>query len=197
MKDELTLFTTATFVDNNSMEELKNSLLLCCLPFQFNMSTVRVHCSFSIQNLVMLDSLVTHRIILTGVGLTNINDHTIANTANLEAELFKLDASGNPVSAPDLLRIVCMLNSRIHPNGLSSRQMLTDSRRGLNKHCLQFTDQLISDKQEDFHVASYPFRTNYSKLLPFSRSQAYHYVERKKKVTASPDSSSDCDLKVT
>ena len=165
------------------------------------MSTVRVHCSFSIQNLVMLDSLVTHRIILTGVGLSNINNHTITNTAKLE-ELYKLDASGNPVSASDLLRIVCMLNSFIHPNGLSSRQMLTDSRRGLNKHRLQFIDKLISDKQKNFHVASYPFSTDYSKLQPFSRSQAYtilsnHYVERKKKVAASPDSSSDFDSQVT
>ena len=55
----------------------------------------------------------------------NINKNPVAEKANqeLEKELLKVDPTGNPVTAVNLLQAVCLLNSRIRSCGLSSREM--------------------------------------------------------------------------
>ena len=148
VRDYLTSFTSATFLSNESAEECKNGLILCCLPLQFNQSVVRVDCAPSLQKLKREDSLRHYNILLEIGQAKNINKNPVAERANqeLEAELLKVDPTGNPVSAVTLLKAVCILNSRIRSNGLSSREMIPRLDQISGKH-LSFEDQLLSDKQ--------------------------------------------------
>ena len=126
MRDVLTSFTTATFVNDETAQELKNGLLLCCLPLKFDQSMVRVDCASGLQKLAKSSSLAEHNLILDIGRSKNVNKNPIAERANqeLEIELLKIDPSGNAVSAVDLLRAVCTLNSGIRSNGLSSKEMV-------------------------------------------------------------------------
>ena len=129
VSDDLTYFTTATFMSDTSIDELRNSLRLCCLPLKVDQSLTRVHCSLGLQKLMNFDTFVTHEhdIILVAKHHPDM-DYTKSN-GDLQLELFKLDPSGNPVSATDLLSAVGVVNSHIHSNGLSSQQMLTNTRQ--------------------------------------------------------------------
>ena len=142
-----TSLTSATFVSDESAEECKNGLILCCLPLQFNNSVVRVDCAPSLQKLKRLGSLSQYNIILEVGEAKNIHKNPVAERANqeLEAELLKVDLTGNPVSAVTLLKSVCILNSRIRSNGLSAKEMMTRRDQISGKH-LTFKDQLLSDK---------------------------------------------------
>ena len=150
VRDYLTSFTSATFLSNESAEECKNGLILCCLPLKFDQSIVRVDCAPSLQKLKREDSLKHCNIILEIGKAKNINKNPVAERANqeLEAELLKVDPTGNPVSAVTLLQAVCALNSRIRSNGLSSKEMITRRDQISGKH-LNFKDQLLSDKQHE------------------------------------------------
>ena len=59
------------------------------------------------------------------------------------------------MSAVDLLKAVCTLNSRIRSNGLSSKEMLT-RRDQLSGHHLSFTDQVILNKQQKARDTNHP-----------------------------------------
>ena len=106
MSDDLTSFSTATFVSDMSADELKKGLLLCCHPLDINQSTMKVDCT---PMLPKCDSLLTeHNIILEVRCLNSLDKNSIANraTKELEFELTKIYPSGNPVSAVSLLRTV-------------------------------------------------------------------------------------------
>ena len=127
VRHALTSFTTATFVTDKTINELKDGLLLCCLPLQLPQSTVYVDCSSELQNLISVKSLFKHNMVLNIGQVKNKDETLIFKQVNqeLELELFKVDPSGNPVSAIDLLNAVHSLNSHIQSNGFSSKEMLS------------------------------------------------------------------------
>ena len=149
VRDCLTSFTTATFLLNETAEELKNGILLCCLPLQFDYTEVRVDCATGLKKLAVNNSLREYGITLDVGHAKNVNKKPVAECANqeVELELLKIDPSGNPVSAVVLLRAVCSVNSRIRSNGLSSKEMFTRRDQTSGDH-LRFTDSHIAEKQE-------------------------------------------------
>ena len=107
-----------------------DSLLLCCLPLQYNQSLVNVICTSELQKLHTKQNLLApHNITLGFRQLMPLDRYYIASVNHeLKLELQKLGHCGNPVAAVDLLRAVCMLNSQTYSNGLSRKQMFFNSR---------------------------------------------------------------------
>ena len=101
--------------------DLTQCLLLCCLPFQGTQSSLKVNCTYELQNLINWDVLTQHNIILDVTGLKHMDFNYISKQANqeLELELLKTDPSGSPVSAKGLLNAVFSLNSNKHSKGSS------------------------------------------------------------------------------
>ena len=171
VRDCLTSFTTATFLLNETAEELKNGILLCCLPLQFNQSEVRVDCATGLKKLAVNSSLKEYGITLDVGHAKNVNKNPVAERANqeLELELLKVDPSGNPVTAVVLLQAVCSLNTRIRANGLSSKEMFTRRDQTSGDH-LKFSDSHIAEKQQSTrsknHAYSSKSKARGSNLAP-------------------------------
>ena len=149
VRDCLTSFTSATFVNDETAGEYKRALILCCLPLKFEKSTVRVDCAPALKTLTNDESLSIHGIVRDVGNPKNVNKNPVAEKANqeLEKELLKADPSGKPVSAVILLQAVCVLNSRIRSSGLSAREMFLGRDQVTGNH-LKFTDKQLCDHQE-------------------------------------------------
>ena len=149
VRDCLTSFTSATFINDESAAEYKKALVLCCLPLKFGQSTIRVDCAPALRNLSKDLTLHQHGLVLDLGNPKNVNKNPVAEKANqeLEKELLKVDPSGNPVSAVTLLQAVCVLNSRIRSCGLSSREMFL-GRDQITGKILNLSDKHLSDNQE-------------------------------------------------
>ena len=158
VRDCLTSFTCATFINDETAAEYKNALILCCLPLKFNKSTIRVDCAPALQKLISNDSLASHGISLDMGNPKNVNKNPVAEKANqeLEKELLKVEPTGNPISAVVLLQAVCLLNSRIRSCGLSSREMFLGRDQVTGSH-LKFSDKQISEFQESTRAKNHDY----------------------------------------
>ena len=175
--DNLTSFTTATFLTDKTDEEFKNGLVLCCLPLGFD--HVRVDCASGLLKFAKFNSIAAYDIIVD-IGREKLNkDPTAAHVhQELENELLKLNLhDNNSLSGADLLKAVYSLNARIRSNGVSSKQMLTVTRHN-NKtpeNTLLFMNKLDVEEQE----------VNQNKIHAIINSRT------KEKVIPSSDSLSD------
>ena len=221
VRDILTSYTTATFVNDVSANELKNGLLLCCLPLQISQSTVYVNHTSRLQELTKFKSLVKCDCTLHIRQAESKENLTFEQACKeLKLELKKVDPSESPVSAINLLSAIHNINLLIRSNGLSAKTMLSNHILSkCNENCTglvppysthlgsfvflknavsQFTPcqpfMIMDIKQDDFILQKVlPSGLLSSKLycIPKSKVHATKSSKRKEKVTARCDYSSD------
>ena len=159
VRDTLTSFTAATFIQNETASEYRDAIMMCTLPMKSEISNVRVDCAPGLRALEFDVNLKSMGICLDFGRTKNINKNPVAEKANqeLELEILKLDPSGKPISAITLTKAVCVLNTRIRHMGLSSKEMLF-GRDQISGERLEFTDNMLGDSQfacrEQNHLAS-------------------------------------------
>ena len=115
VRDTLTSFTAATFIQNETASEYRDAIMLCTLPMKSEVSKVRVDCAPGLKALESDIGLKSAGIKLDFGQAKNKNKNPVAEKANqeLEIEILKLDPSGKPISAITLTKAVCVLNSHI------------------------------------------------------------------------------------
>ena len=148
VRDTLSSYTAATFIANETADEYKDALIICCLPMKVTSASVRVDCAPSLKCLSKDKDLVSMGIILDLGSAKNPNKNPVAEKANqeLELELLKTIPGGVPVSAASLTKAVAVLNARIRKTGLSAKEMLF-GRDQVSGERLQFTDDQLAESQ--------------------------------------------------
>ena len=148
VRDTLTSFTAATFIQNETASEYRDAIMLCTLPMKAEVSEVRVDCAPGLKSLERDIGLKSAGIKLDFGRVKNKNKNPVAEKANqeLEIEILKLDPSGKPISAITLTKAVCVLNSRIRHMGLSAKEMFF-GRDQISGERLDFTDNLLGESQ--------------------------------------------------
>ena len=164
VRDSLSSYTSATFIANETANEYKDALIICCLPMKISSSSIRVDCAPSLKCLSKDKDLIKAGIILELGHAKNPNKNPIAEKANqeLELELLKTVPSGVVVSAAALTKSVSVLNTRIRKSGLSAKEMLF-GRDQISGERLTFSDQQLASQQATARASNH---------LPSARSKA-------------------------
>ena len=158
-RDTLTSYTTATFIQGETVSEYRDGLIICTLPMKSQLSSVRVDCAPGLKPLKNDKTLHFHGIFLDYGRTKNPNKNPVAERANqeLELEIIKIDPSGKPITAATLTRAVDILNTRIRKSGLSSKEMFF-CRDQVSGKQLTFDDTqlglLQSDSRSKNHISS-------------------------------------------
>ena len=169
VRDTLTSYTAATFIQNETASEYRDAIIICTLPMKSEVSTVRVDCAPGLKALESDLNLKSFGISLDFGRTKNANKNPVAEKANqeLEVEILKLDSSGKAISAATLTKAVCVLNTRIRHTGLSSKEMLF-GRDQISGERLEFTDAMLGKTQfasrEQNHLASAKSKARGGKL---------------------------------
>ena len=159
VRDTLTSYTTATFVQGESSAEYRDGIIICTLPLKSQYSSVRVDCAPGLKPLKNDSCLQSHGIVLDFGQIKNINKNPVAEKANqeLELEILKIDPSGKPISAATLSKATDVLNTRIRKSGLSAKEMFFRRDQVSGKQ-LNFDDSSLGAVQLKFresnHLAS-------------------------------------------
>lgn len=159
VRDTLTSFTTASFVQSESATDYRDGLIICCLPLKSQLSSIRVDCAPGLNHLRNDMCLQSYGIILDFGRVKNLNKNPVAEKANqeLELEILKIDPSGKAISASVLTRAVHVLNTRIRNSGLSSKEMFF-RRDQVSGQQLSFNDSSLGSIQSKSrarnHIAS-------------------------------------------
>ena len=122
VRDTLSSYTAATFIANETADEYRDALIICCLPMKVSSASVRVDCAPSLKCLSKDKDLMSMGIVLDLGSAKNPNKNPVAEKANqeLELELLKTVPSGATVSAASLTKSVLVLNVRnTHPQNRS------------------------------------------------------------------------------
>ena len=100
VRDTLTSFTAASFAKDETASELRDALIVTCLPMQFQCSTIKVDCAPALRSLRNDSRLSSLGISLNLGEEKNPNKNPIADKAiqELELELLKLTGDSSPVS---------------------------------------------------------------------------------------------------
>ena len=152
VRDTLTSYTSAMFVQNETAKEYKEAILVCTLPMKTELSKIRIDCAPGLKALKKDEDLLSVGIHLDFGRAKNVNKNPIAERANqeLELEILKIDPLGKAISAATLTQAVSVLNSRIRHNGLSSKEMFF-RRDQISGEQLQFSDSALKDSQSSGH----------------------------------------------
>ena len=157
VRDTLTSYTAATFIQSEKAKEYKEAILICTLPMKSEVSSIRVDCAPGLKALAGDDGLRSVGIYLDFGRTKNVNKNPVAEKANqeLELEILKIDPSGKPISAITLTQAVCVLNTRIRHNGLSAKEMYM-RRDQISGEQLSFSDCLLKDSQTSARRNNHP-----------------------------------------
>ncbi len=156
VRDMLTSFTSAAFTKDETAPELRNALIITCLPLQFQSSVIRVDCAPALRTLCSDSSLLALGIEVNLGDEKNPNKNPVADKAieELELELLKLTKSSSPVSAACLTQAVCNLNGRIRHNNLSAKEMFF-GRDQMDGSRLNFSDEVLSSQQHAHRMSNH------------------------------------------
>ena len=126
-RDMLTSFTSATFTKDETIPELRNALIVTCLPLQFQSSVIKVDCATAQRSLRNDPALLALGIEVQLGNEKNPNKNPVADKAiqELELEFLKLADSPSLISTSGLTQAVCNLNGRIRHNNLSAKEMFS------------------------------------------------------------------------
>ena len=156
VRDMLTSFTSATFTNDETAAELRDALIVTCLPLQFQSSTIKVDCAPSLRSLRNDSQLLALGIEVDLGNEKNPNKNPVADKAiqELELELLKLTSSSSAVSATSLVQAICNLNSRIRHSNLSAKEMLL-GRDQIDGRRLRFSDKFLSSQQNTSRITNH------------------------------------------
>ena len=165
LRDNLTSYTSTTFIKDQTKNTLRDSLLILASRTRLNRSPVqcRVDAHSSLKGLAKDGTLEKMGLLLEVGHPKNPNHNSVAETAikELRQELVKLSPQGGRVSEKTLALATENLNSRIRHLGRSARELWT-SRDQVSGANLTLDDQNISDKQHAMRMASHPSSATYA-----------------------------------
>ena len=145
-------FTSDMIILDEFAGSLRSTILLTTSMLRTPSSIVRVDNASGFQSLREDRSLASHGITLDFGRVKNVNKNPVPEKGNqeLEIELLRQDPSGAPVSALQLDKAVCSLNSRIRKQGLSAKEILF-CRDQLTCKQLDIDDKQLCALHESIH----------------------------------------------
>ena len=161
LRETVTSFTTACFVENEQHITLNDALIRLCVelrPLDGPFAVVRVDGAPVFVALSKDTTLQKNRISIEIGRTKNINKNPVAECAiqELEHELIRFEPHGGPVSSLTLSLAVASLNSRIRNRGLSAREMWTQ--RDQYSHTqLPIKDQTLILEQHSDRLSNHPY----------------------------------------
>ena len=157
IRDNLTSFTDAMFLQNEQKPTLRDGLTILCSKLRSNVPvTIRVDSQSSLKSLRDDRTLEEESISLEIGSAKNKNKNAVAERAigELRVELVKVAPGGGPLSVKSLAKAIFHLNNRIRHTGRSARELWVrrdqTSLQGLN-----FQDEEISDAQFQMRTSSH------------------------------------------
>ena len=157
IRENLTSFTDAMLIKNETKESLRDALLLLSIKMRSNEPIIiRVDAHSTLKALVEDKDLKSENVQLEIGSPKNVNKNAVAERAikELRQELVRLTPAGGKVSAVALAKAVTNLNSRIRHTGCSSKELWTkrDQQTG---EPLEFNDDQISEIQHKMRLKSH------------------------------------------
>ncbi len=130
LRECVTSFTSACFVDSETKLALRDAIIQLCVPLRpldGPLAVIRTDAATALCPLIDDVTLRSHRIQIEVGRVKNENKNPVAERAiqELEREFLLDDPTGGPVSQLQLALAVARLNSRIRSRGLSARELLT------------------------------------------------------------------------
>ena len=154
VRETVTSFTTACFIDNEKAETLREGLIKLILPLhpiESPLATIRTDPAPGF-NSVSQDSSLNELNIQIEIGeAKNVNKNPVAEKAiqELQKEILRQDPSGNPISQVLLASAVSVLNTRIRNRGLSAHEMWFRREQFNNNQLNTSDEQLIKVQHEN------------------------------------------------
>ena len=157
VRDVHSTYTTASIVDDETSNSLRNALLLNTSFLRNPQATIRIDAATGFQALHNDLSFQQHGITLDFGHIKNKNSNSVIDKGiqELESELLKHDTSGAPVTTLQLQTVLTTLNTRIRNRGLSAREILFQRDQQTNEQ-LSICDKELSSKQQDIRTQNHP-----------------------------------------
>ena len=160
VRETVSSYTAATFIDNERRDSLRDALLILCsgmTPLGHSESLIRVDAAPGLQSLVSDPTLQRHGIQLIVGNPKNLNKNPVAEKAirELGLELLNLSPNGGPISGVLLALATANLNSRIRDCGLSSREIWTQ-RDQITGDQLPLSDSQLADLKFFTRLRNHP-----------------------------------------
>ena len=163
LRDNLTSFTDAKFVQNETKPSLREAILVLISKLRMNKSvTIRVDAQSSLKSLKN-DTIILEELIGIDVGKAkNKNKNSVAEKGirELREEIVRLAPHGGQISETLLAKAVRNLNARIRHSGYSARELWT-KRDQITGTSLEFEDKDLSDLQHKMRVKSHDSSAKY------------------------------------
>ena len=149
-RDVHTSFTTAHIIEGEDADLLRSALICSTTNIRAPQCTIRIDNAPGFSPLKEDEQLIERGITLEFGRVKNPNKNPVAEKCNqeLEAELLRLDPSGNPVSNVMLQDAVHLLNTRVRNRNLSAKELLF-CRDQITLQPLDVNDVDISHKQQE------------------------------------------------
>ena len=165
VRDNLTSFTDAKFIKDESKLTLRDALLILSSKLRNNVqaTNIRVDSHSSFKSLKNDDALQTENITLDLGSPKNVNKNAVAEKSinELRTELLKISPQGGPFSERTLAKAIFNLNNRIRHTGRSARELWV--KRDSNSNAsLIFEDCEISDLQYQMRVSGHDSSSRYN-----------------------------------
>ena len=160
IREKVTSFTSACFVNDEKHQTLRDGLLQLMLPLHpvdAPIATVRTDPAPGFDPLVN-DSILSGYNIKVEVGEhKNINKNPVAEKGvqELEREILQADPSGDPISTVTLAAAVSRLNTRIRNRGLSSYEMWFRREQHTNSQITTPNDAELIQAQHELRIKSH------------------------------------------
>ena len=164
LRENLTSYTDASLIPNQTKQALKDSLISLTSRMKLgDHLTIRVDNHSSLASLRTDKSLEPLGVFLETGLPKNINKNATAEKAirELREQLVKISPRGGPVDSSTLARAVSFLNDVVQHSGLSARKLLfsRDKTTGSN---INLDDQKISDSPYQLRKSSHDSSAKYA-----------------------------------
>ena len=158
LRDNLTSFTDAMFVKNETKVSLRDAILILSskLKCSATMTTIRVDCHASFKALRNDEVLKSENVTLELGTPKNCNKNAVAEKgiSELRNELLRISPQGGPFSERTLAKAVFNLNNIVRHTGRSARELWV-KRDNLSNASLLFDDSDISDLQHSMRTSGH------------------------------------------
>ena len=163
LRDNLTSFTDAMVIKNETISTIRDALMILISRLRIDQKvTVRVDAHSTLKAL-QKDQILRENMIYLEIGSAkNKNKNSVAEKAisEIRKEMLKLNPSGKKISEPNLAMAVKNLNSRVRHSGCSARELWTKRDQNMG-YPLSFTDEQLSDAQYKMRLESHESSSKY------------------------------------
>ena len=167
VRDNLTSFTDAKFIKDESKLTLRDALLILSSKLRNNIqhTSIRVDSHSSFKSLKNDEALKAENITLDLGTPKNINKNAVAekSISELRTELLKISPQGGPFSERTLAKAIFNLNNRVRHTGRSAHELWV--KRDSNSNAsLSFEDCEISDLQNQMRESGHDSSSKHSSM---------------------------------